>query len=546
MQNPFKHLAFTSLTDIGLRRKNNEDAAALFPEHGAFFVADGMGGADDGEVASQAAVEALTEMFKIFPPEKPLTLAAKQAWVEHAANEASAWILNRSNTRGKAGTGTTLAGVIFDPENPGRAVALHAGDSRVYVAGGWVSDPSRQAKEDVVSDPSRQACDESKKQAPRDGSETHPPSIRLITRDHSFANEVGVAEETMLNPEFRNVILRALGLAPKVALDATPFEFATGDTVLVCSDGLTRMVTDSDIAEIIRSENSPEAAASALVARALENGGKDNVTVLLAKVGELPAPVPAAELEDALPAVVSAIPTASGGTPAGSGFSVSTDPTPVPTETAKTDENLECGCEERATALDSATARGEARPPCCCKPPAAWVALAALAALALLAVSFLFFRKSDHADTADPVEKKPVGVVGVVGVVAPDPEAVAREEALRREVGRKWFVENELFHLLDHVEKESFANTWLPSTHCVDKIKLAFAKESRDTDAQRAELAGYFAKCLVMKMDLECPRLTAIRERDPALWKWIESARAGNEVLAGYIDLLREVWEFPQ
>jgi len=266
----FAHLAFAGLTDTGLRRANNEDAFAVFPGHGACFVADGMGGAADGEVASQAAVDALAEMFQTFPAEKPLSPEAKNAWVADAANKASSWIFERSKKNGKTGTGTTLAGVCFDPAEPGRAVALHAGDSRVYHVSG--------------------------------------DKIRLVTRDHSFANEVGVEEESKLNPEFRNIILRALGLAPRVEMDATPFQFAAGDFILVCSDGLTRMVDDATIASLVKPGDTPEAAARALLAKALENGGRDNVTAVLVKAGALPAPRPAAELEANMPPPVAAPP----------------------------------------------------------------------------------------------------------------------------------------------------------------------------------------------------------------------------------------------
>ncbi|MCL1887443.1 MAG: protein phosphatase 2C domain-containing protein, partial [Kiritimatiellaeota bacterium] len=86
----FAHLSFAALTDTGRRRANNEDAFAVLPAHGACFVADGMGGAADGEVASKAAVDALEEAFGAFPPGRPLAPAAKLAWGAGGGHRAAA------------------------------------------------------------------------------------------------------------------------------------------------------------------------------------------------------------------------------------------------------------------------------------------------------------------------------------------------------------------------------------------------------------------------------------------------------------------------
>lgn len=250
----YSHLTCFALTDVGCKRKNNEDAYQIFPDYGVFIVADGMGGAEDGEVASQAIVDALTKTLKAFDPAVPLSCAASQAWVCQAVNDASAWILNRSNERNKSGTGSTFVGVCFDPEHPTKAVALHAGDSRVY--------------------------------------HIHGSTINLITRDHSLANAAGIKDEKDLNPKFRGVILRAVGLATKTEVEATPFEVAEGDTVIVCSDGLSKMVDDPVIAKVVHQEADLESAVRKLIETALKHGGKDNVTVVAVRVGTLPEPVP--------------------------------------------------------------------------------------------------------------------------------------------------------------------------------------------------------------------------------------------------------------
>jgi serine/threonine protein phosphatase PrpC len=259
----YSHLSSFALTDVGHKRKNNEDAYQMYPEHGVFIVADGMGGAEDGEVASKAIVDELTKTLKGFDPAQPLSCPAMQAWICHSVNEASAWILKRSNDRNRAGTGSTFVGVCFDPEHPDRVVALHAGDSRVYrVRGG---------------------------------------DIQQVTRDHSLANAAGITDERELNPKFRGVILRAVGLAVTTEVEATPFDVAEGDTVIVCSDGLSKMIEDAAIAKIVEEEAELEVSVRKLIDAALTHGGKDNVTVIAVKVGPLPEPLPVTELKVAFP-----------------------------------------------------------------------------------------------------------------------------------------------------------------------------------------------------------------------------------------------------
>ncbi len=259
----YSHLTCFALTDVGNKRKNNEDAYQIFPDYGVFIVADGMGGAEDGEVASKAIVDALDKTLKALDPGLPLSCEASQAWVCQAVNDASAWILKRSNERNRSGTGSTFVGVCFDPEHPNKAVALHAGDSRVYSIRGT--------------------------------------TIQPITRDHSFANAAGIKDEKDLNPKFRGVILRAVGLALKTEVEATPFDVAEGDTVIVCSDGLSKMVDDADVAKIVHSEPILETAVQKLIEAALKNGGKDNVTVVAVRVGPLPDAIPSAELSKQFP-----------------------------------------------------------------------------------------------------------------------------------------------------------------------------------------------------------------------------------------------------
>ena len=261
MADIYMHLSVAAVTDLGRKRKNNEDAFGTHRESGVFCVADGMGGAEDGEVASHATVDSVNaSLGRLARNGKPLSLQAMQAVLTRAINDASAWIFKRSEELGSRGTGTTFVGVCFDPERPGSALALHAGDSRLY--------------------------------------RLRHRTITQITGDHSAAALAGVKDEKDLNPMFRGVVMRAVGVKADVELEGTAFDVAEGDQVLLCSDGLTRMVSDEEILELVWKSESVEKAAQALVDAANAHGGIDNVTVVLIHVGALPAPVAALSLAD--------------------------------------------------------------------------------------------------------------------------------------------------------------------------------------------------------------------------------------------------------
>lgn len=256
----FPHIAFAAKSDVGRKRKNNEDAFGTFPSLGVYCVADGMGGGDDGEIASAAAVGAVEKFVKAHP------LPANAAYpvesvvegIRSAVNGASKWIFDRAKARNLKGCGSTFVGVCLDPARPGEAIALHAGDSRLYRIRGR--------------------------------------GIQQITKDHSAAELIGARNESELNPMFRGMILRAVGIQPSVEIDATPLPLKEGDCLVICSDGLCRMVPDKKIASIVRENEAPDAAVEALIAAANEAGGIDNVTVVLVKVGKLPPPLPTVDM----------------------------------------------------------------------------------------------------------------------------------------------------------------------------------------------------------------------------------------------------------
>lgn len=254
-RNPFSHLSCAALSDIGRKRQNNEDSAASFPSRGVWCVADGMGGGDDGEIASRAVVRAVDACLADLPsPEEGEFQALDVAnAIVRAIEGASAWIYDRAVQKRLNGCGSTVVGVVFDATCPGTAVAFHAGDSRLYRLRG------------------------------RD--------ITQITRDHSVEELMGGKDGDRLNPMFRGMILRAVGVERTVDVELTKFSVRAGDVVIVCSDGLSRMVPDKLIGDLVRdAEGDMAVAVTELVRAANEAGGIDNITVSLVHVGNLPSP----------------------------------------------------------------------------------------------------------------------------------------------------------------------------------------------------------------------------------------------------------------
>ena len=249
----FSHLKYAARSDVGRRRSNNEDSYGVFPGSGIFCVADGMGGGDDGEVASAATVQAVAHLAEGMkdPPDEAYPAQVVADSLSVAVDAASRWIYCRAQERKLNGCGSTFVGVCFDPVNPGSAIALHAGDSRLYRF--------------------------------RDG------ELIQVTRDHSAAELIGSSDEE-INPLFRGMIMRAVGVQPKVEIERTMFSVAEGDRILICSDGLTRMLSDVVIADILSWRQDADDTVHALVDAANTAGGIDNVTVVIVDVGALPPP----------------------------------------------------------------------------------------------------------------------------------------------------------------------------------------------------------------------------------------------------------------
>jgi len=244
-------------SDAGRVRPLNEDYHRVwrFPRDGGgefalIAVADGMGGAAAGEVASKIAIEALDETVRRYVQERDdgHDVVGIESLLEKGIRLANRRVhVAALGQQGSRGMGTTLTCVAFDD---GVAFVGHVGDSRAYLV--------------------------------------RRPNIYQLTKDHSWVEEQVdkglLSEAEARTHELRNLITRALGTRPQVAPDTARLDLAPGDVVLVASDGLHGVVDADEIRSVVRRGPDPQTAVDALIALANERGGPDNVTVVLVEV----------------------------------------------------------------------------------------------------------------------------------------------------------------------------------------------------------------------------------------------------------------------
>src|SRR3954447_10718540 len=236
-------------SDLGLQRQGNEDN--YFVQAPLFVVADGMGGAQAGEVASEMAVDSFTHGL-------PDGDSAADGLV-HIIEEANRRIHERSRTQTqRAGMGTTVTAAHVGEDT---VTVAHVGDSRAYVV--------------------------------RNG------DLIRITRDHSLVAELvergKLTEEQAETHPQRSVITRALGPEPSVQVDVFEYPAKAGDVFMVCSDGLTSMVREPALKPLLVGSEKPlDELGRSLIAAANEAGGRDNITVILFSLEEIDAPAAAA------------------------------------------------------------------------------------------------------------------------------------------------------------------------------------------------------------------------------------------------------------
>lgn len=245
------------MTDLGRVRTNNEDCFRIVEPLNLFVLSDGMGGEAHGEVASELAVETIVK-FCMDPQADAggaLLSNPEPSWSEKTRRLTSAVHLANKNIYEAAeahpeqhGMGATLTAAWIDGS---RLSIAHVGDSRAYLLRGG--------------------------------------TLQQLTSDHSLVAEqvrrgiltAAEAEES----EMQSVLLRALGALPEIEIDSEEHTLFARDILMLCCDGLTRMVTEPEIAGTLQAEPDPTRAAEKLIALANERGGVDNITVIIVRVG---------------------------------------------------------------------------------------------------------------------------------------------------------------------------------------------------------------------------------------------------------------------
>jgi protein phosphatase len=242
-------------THVGMKRTQNEDNLLVLPDENLYCVADGMGGHSSGEIASKIAIEELAEFFRMTSADQDCTWPYKmdksrnydENRLQTGIKLANIRIFERANSDARyRGMGTTIVTIHF---KKGVAYVAHVGDSRVYLHRRGV--------------------------------------LRQLTEDHSLLNDY--LKSKKLTPEeieafpHKNVIVRALGMRDSVQVDVARLEPEQGDVYLLCSDGLSGMVTDQQIQRTLNATSNLEAACTELIDLANDAGGNDNVTCILTR-----------------------------------------------------------------------------------------------------------------------------------------------------------------------------------------------------------------------------------------------------------------------
>jgi protein phosphatase len=247
-------IRYAAKTDVGMKRTHNEDYFSLIEDEQLFLVADGMGGHASGEVASKMAAETIGEFYQRTREDEDATWPYKMdrslSYIENrlvcGIKLANLRIFETSNRDLRyKGMGTTIVSTLVAGD---KIYVGHVGDSRVY--------------------------------------RVRDSGITQLTRDHSLLEDYKEAKPDMTEEEERNfphknVITRALGMRETVQVDIRSHQIKSGDVYILCSDGLSGMVVDTQICQIAANAKTLERAVAELVDAANRNGGTDNVTTLL-------------------------------------------------------------------------------------------------------------------------------------------------------------------------------------------------------------------------------------------------------------------------
>jgi protein phosphatase len=233
---------FAAVTDVGCKRTENQDNFFVSDDRRLFVIADGMGGEFGGATASRLAVEAIEKMWNTSPPQDEERETIHR-WLVEAVSNANESVFSAAIDEMHR-MGTTI--VVAMQTSSADVHVAHVGDSRAYLI--------REGKTIV------------------------------LTQDHSLVMDLMLAgkltQEQFENSPFKNYLTRCVGHNNNVEIDHSPCELRPGDTLMMCTDGLTGVVRDEQIGEIVKELDEPHAVCNELLRRAIAGGAPDNVTII--------------------------------------------------------------------------------------------------------------------------------------------------------------------------------------------------------------------------------------------------------------------------
>lgn len=232
------------LSDVGLSRSNNEDVFIAMPEMGFFALADGMGGHVAGEIAAQETLEKLAQNIKSIPKKPPLAILVA---LREAIESANKWVFEQSQkVQTLNGMGTTLCCLLWSHDF---VIYAHVGDSRIY--------RHRNQK------------------------------LELLTQDHSLLTKWLKLKKHSHSPfPYKNIITKAVGTTPLANPEIAICSFQPGDLFLLCTDGLSDVLTLHDMEKVINHSKNLEFSAKLLIETAKIKGSSDNITILMIQTDE--------------------------------------------------------------------------------------------------------------------------------------------------------------------------------------------------------------------------------------------------------------------
>ena len=255
----FAHVSYATFSDKGLVRGNNEDVVFALPEDGVFGVSDGMGGGEAGELASAWVEAEIRTALSGTADESP---GVRLIAVREAIGRANARIRAYAQENGYAMMGATVAMLLLNPWAPASVLAIHVGDSRVYRLRGDV--------------------------------------LEQLTPDHTVGADIAKALGEGAVGDHRSsrlshVLTRAVGVSDVVAPEKTFVDTAPGDMFLVCTDGVSTMLADTELKRMMQAAETPRDAVDRISAAVRDNGAVDNYSLVVCRMADM---FPPAEAHD--------------------------------------------------------------------------------------------------------------------------------------------------------------------------------------------------------------------------------------------------------